>query len=287
MMNNEIVPGALDIYLDEIGRTPILDADQEQALGAQMRQGGDVGNAARAHLIEANLRLVVSIAKRHRGLGLSMVDLVQEGNLGLVRAIDKWEYERGLKLSTYATWWIRQAITRALADKRRLIRLPVHIEELLQDVRRVRPQLEAQLGRSASLDEIAAELNRPARKVAHALHMAAEVRSLDAPVMFDDPDSDVLGAFVAAEVTDPAELVHRNEAAATIADALDLLDERSRELVQLRYGLDGEPHTLEQVGARFGITRERARQIEAEAFRLIRSRPDLAQRLAAHLHEFA
>lgn len=281
--------GALDLYLEEIGRTPILTADEEQLLGQRMQAGGADADAARAHLIEANLRLVVSIAKRHRGLGMSMADLVQEGNLGLVRAIDKWEYERGLKLSTYATWWIRQAITRALAERRRAIRLPVHVEETLQALRRVGHQLEATLGRQPSLAELSAAIGKPAAKIAHVLQMAADLRSLDAPLHSDDPAGDPLGTFIAAETIDPAETAHQAESRRAIESALALLDERSRTIVRMRYalGVDTEPATLEQVGELYGITRERARQIEAEAFKLIRSRPDLAKCLYAHLQEFA
>ncbi len=293
------------IYLREIGRVPLLTAEDEVELAKAIEAGlfadeklsgglpcGDAGRAelallaadglrAKQRLIEANLRLVVSIAKRYIGRGLSFLDLIQEGNLGLIRAVEKFDYTKGYKFSTYATWWIRQAITRAIADQARTIRIPVHMVETINKMARVQRQLHQDLGREATPGEIGAEMGLSAGRVAEIQRIAQEPVSLQAPIGEEDSD---LGDFI--EDTDA---VVPMEAAAFIMlqdqleQILDSLSGREQKIIQLRFGLtDGHPRTLEEVGREFGVTRERIRQIESKTLAKLRH-PSRAQVLRGYL----
>ena len=293
------------IYLREIGRVPLLTAEGEVELAKSIEAGlfaeerladglpcagadrpelallAAEGLRAKQRLIEANLRLVVSIAKRYIGRGLGFLDLIQEGNLGLIRAVEKFDYTKGYKFSTYATWWIRQAITRAIADQARTIRIPVHMVETINKMARVQRQLHQDLGREASADEIAAEMGLPADRVAEIQRIAQEPVSLQAPIGEEDSD---LGDFI--EDTDAVVPI---EAAAFImlqdqlAQILDTLSGREQKIIQLRFGLtDGHPRTLEEVGREFGVTRERIRQIESKTLAKLRH-PSRAQVLRGYL----
>ena len=266
---------SLRLYLRSIGRIELLTADQEIEL-AQRIEKGDM--AAKRHMVEANLRLVVSIAKGYLGRGLSFLDLIQEGSLGLIRAVEKFDYRRGYKFSTYATWWIRQAVTRAIADKARTIRIPVHMVEKLNRVAHVERQLVQRLGREPEPQEIAAELQITVREVRDILRVAQMPVSLEKPV--GDEDESELGDFVADDQTEePFEAATENLQRADIQRALDALPERERQVIELRYGLRGhEPLTLEEVGRAFGVTRERIRQIENNTLKKLKQLPE-AQRL--------
>jgi RNA polymerase primary sigma factor len=266
---------SLRLYLRSIGRVELLTADQEIEL-AKLIEKGDMG--AKRHMVEANLRLVVSIAKGYLGRGLSFLDLIQEGSLGLIRAVEKFDYRRGYKFSTYATWWIRQAVTRAIADKARTIRIPVHMVEKLNRVVHVERQLVQRLGREPEPDEIAAELQITVREVRDILRVAQMPVSLEKPV--GDEDESELGDFVADEQTEePFEAATENLQREDIQKALDALPERERQVIELRYGLRGhEPLTLEEVGRAFGVTRERIRQIENNTLKKLKQLPE-AQRL--------
>jgi RNA polymerase primary sigma factor len=255
------------MYLREIGRVPLLTAQQEVHY-ARLIEQGDV--AAREALTEANLRLVVSIAKKYAGRGLSFLDLIQEGNLGLIRAVEKFDYHRGYKFSTYATWWIRQAVTRALADQSRTIRVPVHMVEAINKLLRVTRRLLAELGHDPTDDEIAEELGVMPERVRELRKISRDPVSLETPVGEDGDAS--LGDFV--EDTDaiaPADAASMTVLHTEMEDLLDTLSPRERRVLQLRFGLaDGHERTLEEVGKRFGVTRERVRQIEAKALRKLR-----------------
>jgi RNA polymerase primary sigma factor len=266
---------SLRLYLRSIGRVELLTADQEIEL-AKAIEKGDMG--AKRHMVEANLRLVVSIAKGYLGRGLSFLDLIQEGSLGLIRAVEKFDYRRGFKFSTYATWWIRQAVTRAIADKARTIRIPVHMVEKLNRVGHVERQLVQRLGREPEPHEIAAELKVTVREVRDILRVAQMPVSLEKPV--GDEDESELGDFVADEATEePFEAATENLQRADVQRALDALPERERQVIELRYGLRGhEPLTLEEVGRAFGVTRERIRQIENNTLKKLKQLPE-AQRL--------
>jgi RNA polymerase primary sigma factor len=266
---------SLRLYLRSIGRVELLTADQEIAL-AQRIERGDM--AAKRHMVEANLRLVVSIAKGYLGRGLSFLDLIQEGSLGLIRAVEKFDYRRGYKFSTYATWWIRQAVTRAIADKARTIRIPVHMVEKLNRVTHVERQLVQRLGREPEPREIAAELKITVREVRDILRVAQMPVSLEKPV--GDEEESELGDFVADDQTEaPFEAATENLQREDIQRALDALPERERQVIELRYGLRGhEPLTLEEVGRAFGVTRERIRQIENNTLKKLKQLPE-AQRL--------
>jgi RNA polymerase primary sigma factor len=266
---------SLRLYLRSIGRVELLTADQEIAL-AKAIERGDM--AAKRHMVEANLRLVVSIAKGYLGRGLSFLDLIQEGSLGLIRAVEKFDHRRGYKFSTYATWWIRQAVTRAIADKARTIRIPVHMVEKLNRVGHVERQLVQRLGREPAPEEIAAELKVSVREVRDILRVAQMPVSLEKPV--GDEDESELGDFVADEATEePFEAATENLQREDIQRALDALPERERQVIELRYGLRGhEPLTLEEVGRAFGVTRERIRQIENNTLKKLKQLPE-AQRL--------
>jgi RNA polymerase primary sigma factor len=295
------------IYLREIGRVPLLTAHEEVELAKAIEAGlfaeeklaagaapaacgaehaelallVDEGTRAKQRLIESNLRLVVSIAKRYIGRGLVFLDLIQEGNLGLIRAVEKFDYTKGYKFSTYATWWIRQAITRAIADQARTIRIPVHMVETINKMARIQRQLHQDLGREASPEEIGAEMGLTAERVAEIQRIAQEPVSLQAPIGEEDSD---LGDFI-----EDADAVVPMEAAAFIMlqdqleQVLDNLSVREQRILQLRFGLtDGHPRTLEEVGREFGVTRERIRQIESKTLAKLRH-PSRAQMLREYL----
>jgi RNA polymerase primary sigma factor len=259
----ETTTDALQLFLREAGRHPLLTAAQEVELAKKIEQDD---MAAKARMIQSNLRLVVSIAKNYRNQGLPFLDLIQEGTLGLIRAVEKFDWRRGYKFSTYATWWIRQAVARALADKARTIRMPVHIVERMQKMNRAERSLWAVLGREPTLEEIADEANLPLQQAKEVRAAARASTSLDAPV--GEADDAVLGDFVAGDGPLPDEQVEDSLRSQTLADALRSLPDRHRSVVVLRYGLDdAEPKTLEEIGRRLGLTRERVRQIEVEALK--------------------
>ncbi len=281
------------VYLREIGRVRLLTAQEETQLAQRVERGDQScerlhrgtftstersllqqwrcdGEIARERLIQANLRLVVSIAKKYLGHGMSLLDLIQEGNIGLMRATQKFDYHRGFKFSTYATWWIRQAITRAIADQSRTIRLPVHIGDTINRIKRTSNELQQRLGREATTEEIAATLEIPVAKVRRALDASRQTVSLESPVGTEGDA--VLGDFIEDEHNaPPIENATANILREQLEEALQKLPERERKIIQLRYGLtDGRYRTLEEVGREFGITRERIRQIEAKALRKLR-----------------
>ena len=255
-------------YLKEIGSIPLLSAEEETELAKRKAQGD---TAAAKQLVEANLRLVVSIAKHYTGRGMSFLDLVQEGNIGLMRAVEKFDYAKGYRLSTYATWWVKQAITRALADQSRTIRLPVHMVETVNRIRRAQRALSVTLGREPSMEELAKNLGMTARKVTELLQASGDTVSLETPV--GDEDGSSLGDFVADNSNESTEekaesVLLREE----IDEMLGGLSPREREVIILRFGLEtAKPMTLEEVGRRFNVTRERIRQIETAALRKLRN----------------
>lgn len=263
------VPDAVQMYLKEIGKTPLLTKDEEKELAKRAETGDE---EARQKLIKANLRLVVSIAKHYinRTPHLSILDLVQEGNIGLARAVEKFDYRKGFKFSTYATWWIRQAITRALADQSRTIRIPVHMVETISKYTQVRRQLIQELGRNPLAEEIAAEMGLDVEKVRHVQKISQEVLSIEMPV--GDEEDSTLSDFIPDEKNaTPAQLAARALLRDLIKEILIDLTEREQEILKMRFGLDdGVSHTLEEVGKVFGVTRERIRQIEAKALEKIR-----------------
>jgi RNA polymerase primary sigma factor len=259
----ESTTDALQLFLRETGRHPLLTAAQEVELAKRIERGD---MEAKQQMIQSNLRLVVSIAKNYRNQGLPFLDLIQEGTLGLIRAVEKFDWRRGYKFSTYATWWIRQAVARALADKARTIRMPVHIVERLQKMNRAERNLWTQLGREPSLEEIAEEASLPIQQAREVRAAARAATSLDQPV--GDQEDAVLGDFVAGEGLLPEEQVELTLRSQALAQALATLEDRERHVIVLRYGLgDEEPKTLEEIGRRLGLTRERVRQIEVEALR--------------------
>ena len=266
---------SLRLYLRSIGRVPLLTAEQEVALAKRIERG-DMD--AKTHMVEANLRLVVSIAKGYLGRGLTFLDLIQEGSLGLIRAVEKFDYRRGYKFSTYATWWIRQAVTRAIADKGRTIRIPVHMVEKLNKVVHVERQLVQTLGREPTPEEIAAELETTTREVRDILRMSQQPISLEKPV--GDEDESELGDFVEDQTAvSPFEIASESLRRENVRKALCALPMREREVIEMRYGLTGErPRTLEEVGRAFNVTRERIRQIENHTLKKLESLPE-AQRL--------
>ena len=262
---------SLRLYLRSIGRVDLLTAGQEVELAKRIERGDMV---AKRQMVEANLRLVVSIAKGYLGRGLSFLDLIQEGSLGLIRAVEKFDYRRGYKFSTYATWWIRQAVTRAIADKARTIRIPVHMVEKLNRVAHVERQLVQKFGREPEPAEIAAELRWPLGEVREILRVAQLPVSLEKPV--GDEDESELGDFVADDgVLEPFEEASEHMQKEGVRRALDALPERERQVIELRYGLTGmEPMTLEEVGNTFGVTRERIRQIENNTLKKLKRLPE-------------
>ena len=266
---------SLRLYLRSIGRVQLLTAEREVALAQRIERGDLV---AKQEMVEANLRLVVSIAKGYLGRGLSFLDLIQEGSLGLIRAVEKFDYRRGYKFSTYATWWIRQAVTRAIADKGRTIRIPVHMVEKLNKVVHVERQLVQQLGREPLPEEIARELECSVRDVRDILRMAQQPVSLEKPI--GEEEESELGDFVEDEAAEsPFEIDSENLRRENVRRALDALPQREREVIEMRFGLTGaRPYTLEEVGRAFNVTRERIRQIENHTLKKLESLPE-AQRL--------
>jgi RNA polymerase primary sigma factor len=297
------------MYLKEIGKVPLLTGAQEVNLAQRIEKGllasgeidsanGDLspdekdrltatvtdGHRAKRQLIEANLRLVVSIAKRYVGRGMLLLDLIQEGNLGLMRAVEKFDYTKGFKFSTYATWWIRQAITRAIADQARTIRIPVHMVETINKVTRVQRQMLQELGREPTVEELGEKLGMPPERVREIQRISQEPVSLEAPV--GDEDDSLLGDFVEDPgAIAPADAAARALLTEAVEEALEQLSERERRVVRLRFGLDdGQLHTLEEVGKEFGVTRERIRQIESKTLAKLRH-PTRSQRLRDYLDE--
>jgi RNA polymerase primary sigma factor len=257
----ETTTDALQLFLREIGRHPLLTAADEVELSKRIEQGD---MTAKRRMIECNLRLVVSIAKNYRNQGLPFLDLIQEGMFGLIRAVEKFEWQRGLKFSTYATWWIRQAVARAIADKARTIRVPVHVVERMQKMHRAERHLWTQLAREPTLEEIADEAGLPLQQALEVRAAARASTSLDQPI--GEQEDAVFGDLVAGEDPLPEEETERRLQKEALDRALESLPERDRRVLELRYGLRGEePHTLEHIGRRLGITRERVRQIEIES----------------------
>ena len=255
------------MYLKEIGQIKLLSAEEEVELAQKVSEGDQ---AAKNKLTEANLRLVVSIAKKYSGRGLHILDLIQEGNTGLIRAVDKFDWTKGNKFSTYATWWIRQAITRAIADQARTIRVPVHMVEVINKATRCNRKLVQELGREPTVEEIAAELGLPVEKIIEANRTAADTLSLDTPV--GDEEDTSIGSFVEDDRTPgPADATSNALLAEALKEILDTLTEREADVLRMRFGMyDGRTHTLEEVGQTFGVTRERIRQIENKAIRKLR-----------------
>ncbi|PDV99633.1 sigma-70 family RNA polymerase sigma factor [Candidatus Viridilinea mediisalina] len=297
---------AVQHYLQEIGRVSLLTAGEEVELAERIERGNaaedrltetyeltwalrlalvqdvQLGHDARRHLIQANLRLVVSIAKKYVGRGLSLLDLIQEGNIGLMRAVEKFDHRKGNRFSTYATWWIRQAVTRAIAEQGRTIRLPVHMSESVSQVKRTTERLAQSLERQPTPEEIALALGQPVERIRRILEAARRPVSLETPV--GDEGEHTLGDFLTdEELPSPSDSASSKLLRRDLSVALDHLNERERRIIDLRYGLlDGRRRTLEEVGRTLGMTRERARQIEAEALRRLRS-PDIGQHLRDYL----
>ncbi|MNO71529.1 RNA polymerase sigma factor SigA [compost metagenome] len=263
------------MYLKEIGRVPLLTADDEMELAKRIENGDE---EAKRRLAEANLRLVVSIAKRYVGRGMLFLDLIQEGNMGLIKAVEKFDHKKGFKFSTYATWWIRQAITRAIADQARTIRIPVHMVETINKLIRVSRQLLQELGREPAPEDIAAEMELSVEKVREIMKIAQEPVSLETPI--GEEDDSHLGDFIEDhEAMAPADAAAYELLKEQLEDVLDTLTEREENVLRLRFGLDdGRTRTLEEVGKVFGVTRERIRQIEAKALRKLRH-PSRSKRL--------
>ncbi len=267
------------MYLKEIGRVPLLTAEEEVELAKRIEQGDE---EAKRRLAEANLRLVVSIAKRYVGRGMLFLDLIQEGNMGLIKAVEKFDYRKGYKFSTYATWWIRQAITRAIADQARTIRIPVHMVETINKLIRVSRQLLQELGREPTPEEIAKEMNLSPEKVREIMKIAQEPVSLETPI--GEEDDSHLGDFIPDDdIQAPADAAAYELLKEQLKEVLDTLSDREENVLRLRFGLDdGRTRTLEEVGKVFGVTRERIRQIEAKALRKVRH-PSRSKRLKEFL----
>ncbi len=267
------------MYLKEIGKVPLLNADEEIALAQEMEQGNEL---SKQRLAEANLRLVVSIAKRYVGRGMLFLDLIQEGNLGLIKAVEKFDYRKGYKFSTYATWWIRQAITRAIADQARTIRIPVHMVETINKLIRVSRQLLQEFGRDPTADELAREMQMPVEKVREIMKIAQEPVSLETPI--GEEEDSHLGDFIPDDdIPAPAEAAAFTLLKEQLMEVLDTLTEREEKVLRLRFGLDdGRARTLEEVGKEFNVTRERIRQIEAKALRKLRH-PSRSKKLKDYL----
>ena len=267
------------MYLKEIGKVPLLSADEEIELAQRMEEGDE---EAKKKLAEANLRLVVSIAKRYVGRGMLFLDLIQEGNLGLIKAVEKFDYRKGYKFSTYATWWIRQAITRAIADQARTIRIPVHMVETINKLIRVSRQLLQELGREPVPEEIAKEMNMPVERVREILKSSQEPVSLETPI--GEEEDSHLGDFIQDDqVPVPADAAAFTLLREQLAEVLETLTDREQKVLRLRFGLDdGRARTLEEVGKEFNVTRERIRQIEAKALRKLRH-PSRSRKLKDYL----
>ena len=267
------------MYLKEIGKVPLLSTEEETQLAMSMELGED---EAKKRLTEANLRLVVSIAKRYGGRGMHFLDLIQEGNLGLIKAVEKFDYKKGYKFSTYATWWIRQAITRAIADQARTIRIPVHMVETINKLLRVSKQLLQELGREPSAEEIAREMQLSVDKVRGIMKLSQDPVSLETPIG-EEEDSHI-GDFIADEdILAPSDAAAFTLLKEQLLNVLDTLTDREKKVLRLRFGLDdGRPRTLEEVGKEFNVTRERIRQIEAKALRKLRH-PSRSKKLKDYL----
>lgn len=278
---DDIADDSVRLYLHEIGRVPLLTAEEEIALARRIEKGDQ---RAKDQMAEANMRLVVSIAKRYSGRGLDFLDLIQEGNTGLLRAVEKFDPDKGFKFSTYATWWIRQAITRAIADQARTIRIPVHMVETINKLLRTQRRMTQKLNREPTLEELATELEMEVEKVEYIMKIKQDISSLDATIGRDGEDEDsVLGDFIEDEDTAAPE-----DSAATqllkeqIVEVLGTLSDREQKIIKMRFGLeDGKSHTLEEVGQEFAVTRERIRQIEAKALTKLRKHKD-----SKKLHEY-
>jgi len=269
---DDVSDDSVRLYLREIGKIPLLTADEELELAHKVVSGD---KRAKDKMAEANMRLVVSIAKRYVGRGLDLLDLIQEGNTGLLRAVEKFDPDKGFKFSTYATWWIRQAITRAIADQARTIRIPVHMVETINKLLRTQRRLTQELNREPSNEEIAKEMDIEVDKVEHIMKIKQDIHSLDQSVRDDEEDS-VLGDFVEDEDTiSPEESAANQLLKEQVKDLLGSLSEREQKIIRLRFGLeDGKSHTLEEVGQEFSVTRERIRQIEAKALAKLRKHKD-------------
>jgi RNA polymerase primary sigma factor len=278
-MDGMSIDDPVRMYLREIGRVPLLTAAQEVDLAKRMEKGDE---EARKHLTEANLRLVVSVAKKYIGRGMSLLDLIQEGNIGLIRAVEKFDYRKGYKFSTYATWWIRQAITRAIADQARTIRIPVHMVETINRLMRTSRRLVQELGRDPTSDEVAREMGLPPEKVREIIKISQEPVSLETPI--GEEEDSHLGDFIEDQkALAPADAASHQLLKEQVEDVLDSLTQRERRVLQLRFGLDdGRSRTLEEVGREFGVTRERIRQIEAKALRKLRH-PSRSKKLKDYL----
>jgi RNA polymerase primary sigma factor len=276
---DDIADDSVRLYLREIGKIPLLNAEEELALAQRVKAGE---KKAKDMMAEANMRLVVSIAKRYVGRGLDLLDLIQEGNTGLLRAVEKFDPDRGFKFSTYATWWIRQAITRAIADQARTIRIPVHMVETINKLLRTQRRLTQELNREPTNEEIAAAMDMEVDKVEHIMKIKQDISSLDASVRDDEEDS-VLGDFIEDEDTKtPTESASEQLLKEQVKQILGTLTEREQKILKLRFGLeDGKSHTLEEVGQEFSVTRERIRQIEAKALAKLRKHKDTRK-----LHEY-
>ncbi|MEK7672971.1 MAG: RNA polymerase sigma factor RpoD [Patescibacteria group bacterium] len=266
----EIANDSIRLYLCEIGRVDLLTAKEEIDLAKRIEKGDQ---SAKSKLAEANLRLVVSIAKKYIGRGLSFLDLIQEGNIGLFRAVEKFDPNRGFKFSTYATWWIRQAITRAIADQARTIRIPVHMVETINKLTHAQRRLVQELGREPLVEELAAEMDMDVKKVRHILKISQDIVSLEAPVGTEEDSK--LGDFIEDdEALSPAEATNRQLLKENIREMLQYLSPRERKIIEMRFGLkDGVGHTLEEVGQEFHVTRERIRQIEAKVLQKLKEHP--------------
>ena len=266
----EIANDSIRLYLCEIGKVSLLTAKEEVDLARRIKKGDQT---AKKQLAEANLRLVVSIAKKYIGRGLSFLDLIQEGNIGLFRAVEKFDPDRGFKFSTYATWWIRQAITRAIADQARTIRIPVHMVETINKLTHAQRRLVQELGREPLVEELAAEMDMDEKKVRHILKISQDIVSLEAPVGTEEDSK--LGDFIEDdEAQSPLEATNRQLVKESIHEMLQYLSPRERKIIEMRFGLnDGVGHTLEEVGHEFGVTRERIRQIEAKVLQKMKEHP--------------
>jgi len=280
---DEVSDDSVRLYLREIGKIPLLSADEELELAQKVVQGD---KKAKDKMAEANMRLVVSIAKRYSGRGLDFLDLIQEGNTGLLRAVEKFDPDKGFKFSTYATWWIRQAITRAIADQARTIRIPVHMVETINKLLRTQRRMTQELNREPSIEELAKELEMEPEKVEYVIKIKQDIHSLDAGVGRDgDDDSEsVLGDFIEDEEAESPESSAANQLLKEqVASILSALTEREQKIIKMRFGLDdGKNHTLEEVGQEFSVTRERIRQIEAKALAKLRKHKD-AKKLYEYL----
>jgi RNA polymerase primary sigma factor len=278
-LDDDVADDSVRLYLREIGKIPLLNAEEELALAQRVVAGEQ---DAKDKMAEANMRLVVSIAKRYVGRGLDLLDLIQEGNTGLLRAVEKFDPDKGFKFSTYATWWIRQAITRAIADQARTIRIPVHMVETINKLLRTQRRLTQELNREPTNEEIAKEMEIDVDKVEHIMKIKQDISSLDASIRDDEEDS-VLSDFIEDEDTvSPEESATNQLLKEQVKDMLSALTEREQKIIKLRFGLeDGKSHTLEEVGQEFAVTRERIRQIEAKALAKLRKHRD-----AKKLHDY-